>query len=86
MPECDDAPVLFCMGGGLAFQDLSRRLQHDINRANRKRVSSVVFVGEHASWVAAARAGLGNEADWIPNASWPSPEASQIVARMRRKL
>ena len=45
VPECDDAPVLFCMGGGLAFQDLSRRLHHDINRANRKRVSSVVLRG-----------------------------------------
>ena len=86
LPAREVAPVLYCIGGGLAFRDLSRRLQHDINYTDRKRVSSVVFVGKHAAWSSAAKAGVGSTDDWISSIAWPSPAADQIVSRMRRKM
>ena len=86
LPDRDKAPVLYCIGGGLAFRDLPRRLQHDINCTDRKRVSSVVFVGKHAAWAGAAKAGVGSKDDWISNAAWPSPAAMLIMSRMRRKV
>jgi len=86
LPERDEVPVLYCIGGGLAFRDLSRRLQHDINCTDRKRISTVICVGKHAAWAGAAKAGVGSKDDWISNAAWPSSAAVQTISRMRRKV
>ena len=83
--KTDSPPNLYCIGGGLAFRDLTRRLLRDINGTSHKRISTVNFVGNHAAWVGAATAGFGNPSDWISNEAWPLPAALQVVSRMQRK-
>ena len=76
-------PSLFLVGGSVSFRDLPRRLHRELKN---KGVADVTFCGEHGAWEAAAAAGWGEREDWVCREAWPSPAASAIIQRSRRRV